>query len=334
MNRLRNQTIVITGASSGFGQGSALRFAKDGANLVLAARRKDLLEETAEKCRSKGVKAIAVETDVSDPEQVRQLAQAAVREFGRIHIWINDAGVSTIGRYDEIPWREHEQVIRTNLLGCMAGSYVALQHFRKFGQGTLINISSVAGVSSAPYQPSYTASKHGIRGLDMALRQELYANGEHNIRVCTIMPASIDTPFFEHAANHTGRPVKPIPPVYDPKKVVDAIYHVAVMPQDEVMVGTMGKVAKTLGKIAPKTVEHMMARNTHKTQMEQNEREADSEGNVFEPVASGRKMHGGWNNGGKTKKIASVVAAGVTLGAFGFLLSRARRSADAETDAA
>lgn len=320
---LRNQTIVITGASSGFGQGSALRFAKEGANLVLAARRKDLLDETAKKCRRKGAKAIAVETDVSDPEQVRQLAETAVNEFGRIHIWVNDAGVSTFGRFDEIPWREHDQVIRTNLLGCMAGSYVALRHFRKSGQGTLINISSLAGVSAAPYQSSYTASKHGIRGLDMALRQELYANGEHNIHVCTVMPASIDTPFFEHAANHTGRPVKPIPPVYDPEDVVDAIYRMATRPEDEVMVGAVGKMTKALGKVAPKAAEHMMARNTHKAQMEQSDREADSEGNVFQPLPDGREMYGGWNSG-KAGKIASAVLAGVTVGALGFLFSQRR----------
>src|SRR5436305_3670501 len=327
MNKLRNQTIVITGASSGFGQGSALRFAKAGANLVLAARRKDLLEEIAEKCRRKGAKAIAVETDVIDTQQVRELADKAVREFGRMHIWINNAGTSSFGRYDEIPWTEHVQVIRTNLLGCMAGSYVALQHFRKSGRGILINTSSVAGISAATYQSSYTASKHGIRGLDMALRQELYANGERGIHVCTIMPTSIDTPFFEHAANHTGRPVQPIPPVYQPEEVVDAIYRVAIAPEDEVMVGRMGKVMRLFGKVAPKKVEQMMARNTHQAQMEQREREADSEGNLFEPVSNGREMHGGLNNGGKMSKIA--LAAGVTLGAVGFLLRQRHRTPEA-----
>src|SRR3954462_7225765 len=303
MEMLRNKTIVITGASSGFGKGAAIRFAKDRANLVLAARRSKLLKETAEECRHLGAKAVVVETDVSEPEEVERLAEEAVHRFGQIHVWINNAGVSTFGRYDECPWDEHEQVIRTNLLGCMAGSYFALRQFRNYGEGTLINVSSVVGVSSAPYQTSYTASKHGIRGLDMAIRQELYANGENGIHVCTVMPASIDPPFFEHAANHRGKPVKPIPPIYEPEKVVDAIYRLAHTPEDEVMVGTIGPITRVLGKIAPKAAEHMMARNTHKAQMKQSATEPDSVGKVFRPMCNGREMHGGWKNG-RSKKAA------------------------------
>jgi len=203
MESLRDQVVVITGASSGFGKGAALRFAEEGAHLVLAARRKGLLKELAKSCEKLGVKTVVVETDVSNTEDIEEVAEKAVEEFGRIDVWVNNAGVSAFGRFDEIPLKEHEQVIETNLLGCLYGSYQALRNFRTQGEGVLINLASYLGKGSAPYQSSYVASKHGIRGLDMAIRQELQANNEsEKIHVCTLMPTSMDTPFFEHAARH------------------------------------------------------------------------------------------------------------------------------------
>src|SRR6201999_833480 len=98
---------------------------------------------------------------------------------------------------------------------------------------------------------SYSASKFGVRGLGMALREELEQNDEDRIHVCTVMPVSMDTPFFEHAATHSGRAVAPIPPVYDPQKVVDVIFELAQHPEDEVIVGAAGKLASVGERFAP-----------------------------------------------------------------------------------
>ena len=288
MESLRDQVVVITGASSGFGKGAALRFAEEGANLVLAARRKSLLKELAKGCEKLGVQTIVVETDGSNSDDMEDLAQKAVDEFGRIDVWVNNAGVSTFGRFDEIPLKEHEQVIETNLLGCLYGSYEALRRFRPQGEGVLINVASYLGKGSAPYQSSYVASKHGIRGLDMAVRQELQANNENErIHVCTVMPTSMDTPFFEHAANHLGHPVLPIPPVYDPQEVIEAIVELARNPQDEVVIGRRGKVASAAGKIMPATLERQMAKKVHGKLMRQSETEGPSTGSLFRRMRSG-----------------------------------------------
>src|SRR6185312_14695569 len=138
MKRKGNRVVVITGASSGFGRGAALRFAKAGDNVVIAARRESLLEDVAEQCRKAGVEALAVEADVSSAADVERLAEKALNEFGRIDVWVNNAGVGTVARFDEAPLEEHEQVIRTNLLGTIYGSYAALNQFRKQRQGVLI----------------------------------------------------------------------------------------------------------------------------------------------------------------------------------------------------
>jgi short-subunit dehydrogenase len=292
MRKRGNRVVVITGASSGFGRGAALRFAQAGDNVVVAARRKSLLKEVADQCRQAGVKALAVEADVSNAADVQDLASQAISKFGRIDIWVNNAGVGTVARFDEAPLEEHEQVIRTNLLGTIYGSYEALTQFRKQGQGLLINLASFAGKVAPPYMSSYAASKFGVRGLGMALREELAQNNEKNIRVSTVMPVSFDTPFFEHAANHTGKPVAAIPPVYDPKEVIDTIFQMSVSPEDEVIVGTMGKVSGLAQRLSPKLVEKQMAKQTHKAQMEQEESAADSSGSLFRPMKSGRQVYG------------------------------------------
>jgi short-subunit dehydrogenase len=293
MRKRGNRVVVITGASSGFGRGAALRFAQAGDNVVIAARRKSLLKEVAEQCRQAGVKSLAVEADVSKAADVEDLASQAIRKFGRIDVWVNNAGVGTVARFDEAPLEEHEQVIRTNLLGTIYGSYEALNQFRKQGQGVLINMASFAGKVAPPYLSSYAASKFGIRGLGMALREELAQNNEKNIRVSTVMPVSFDTPFFEHAANHTGKPVQAIPPVYDPREVIETIFEMSQSPEDEVIVGREGKFSGVAERIAPKLVEKQMAKKTHKAQMGQSESESESSGSLFRPMKSGTQVYGG-----------------------------------------
>lgn len=310
--RLRNHVVVITGASSGFGRGAAEKFAREGAHVVLAARRGDALDTVARECRRRGVQALAVETDVSNESQVELLAQAALREFGRFDVWVNNAGVATYGRFTDSPMEEHEQVIRTNLLGAMYGSRVALEQFRRQGKGVLINVSSFAGIASFPYGASYTASKHGLRGLDTALRQELLVHGHNKkIHVCTVMPTSMDTPFFQHAANHTGRPVQPMPPVYDPELVAKKIVELATRPKPEVVVGRRGKVGKAAAQISPRAMEKQMATRAQKAMMERNEWAPDSSGNLFAPVEYGTEVRGGWK---KSSALSSVAKAGLGLG--------------------
>ena len=333
MGEMRNRVVVITGASSGFGRGTALKFANEGAKVVLAARRKRLLKQVAEECRQIGAQSLVVETDVSNSSEVEELAQRAVDKFGKIDVWINNAGVGAVARFDETPLEEHEQVIQTNLMGTIYGSYVALQQFREQGRGVLINVGSFAGKVAAPYLSSYSASKFGVRGLGMALRQELEENDETGIDVCTVMPVSMDTPFFEHAANHTGKPVQPVPPVYDPQKVVNAIYNAAVDPVDAVIVGASGKLDSLGERFAPKLIEKQMGRTAHKAQMGQEESAPDHSGSVFKPMSSGTDVYGGWtkkdskptkkDSGGKLATILGL-AVPIGMGAVYLAFQRAR----------
>lgn len=264
----RGIVVVLTGASSGFGKGTALELARRGAFLVLAARSYEALRALAVECESAGGKAVAIPTDVSELSAVENLAGQAIEHFGHFDVWINNAGVAAIGRFDLVPLEDHEQVIRTDLLGTIAGSHVAMKHFRERGEGILINVSSVIGKIPAPLYASYTAAKFGVVGLCDALRQEIDEENIDAIRVCTVMPMAHDTEFFEHAGNYTGHQAVPIPPTYNPQVTIDALVKLVVEPEDEVITGWQGGVFNFMHRLLPNAIEKLMARNTRKAQLE------------------------------------------------------------------
>lgn len=283
--RYLGKVVVITGASSGFGKGTALELAERGVNVVLAARSESRLKSIAEECNALGGQALAISTDVSDRTAVENLAGQVISAFGQFDVWINNAGVASIGRFDEVPLEDHLQVIRTDLAGATAGSYYALKHFRNRGSGILINVASVIGKIPAPFYASYAAAKFGIVGLSDALRQELAELGEENIHVCTVMPMAHSTEFFQHAGNYTGHKAEPIPPTYDPQVTIDALVKLVIEPEDEVITGWQGEVFNFFHKLMPAAVEKMMASRTRKTQFDNAPTAPLTTGSVHEPSA-------------------------------------------------
>lgn len=281
------RTVVITGASSGFGRGVALQLAAQGFNLVLAARRDRVLEQLAEECGN----AIAVHCDVGNPHDVEKLAAAAIARFNRFDVWINNAGVAAVGPFERIPLDDHLRVLQTNLGGTIAGSYVALRHFRQLGDGILVNVASMLGRTPAPYVASYCATEYAIVGLCDALRQEMAAQDATGIRICAVLPMAADTPFYDHAANYTGHTLQPFP-ITDAEEVVQAIVGVVNAPQDEITVG-MSATAALIAERLSQTVTHgMTGALQHLLQMEQAPEAPVAEGNLHRPVAVGTGVHG------------------------------------------
>ena len=285
-SEMRGKVVVITGASSGFGRGTALALAEAGAYVVLAARSSDLLNEVAGQCVTAGGEALPVPTDVSQREDVERLAREALERFGHIDVWINDAGMTAIGRFDKVPLEDHEQVIRTDLMGTIYGSYAAMKHFRERGAGILINIASIIGKIPAPFYASYAAAKFGVVGLCDSLRQELGEENIESIRVCTVMPMAHDTGFFDHASNYTGRETAELPPVYDPKVTIDKLVQLTMEPEDEVITGPQGKVFNMFHKLMPGAVEKYMAYNTESTQIKNAPPAPHTRGSVHRPSSS------------------------------------------------
>jgi short-subunit dehydrogenase len=293
MGDLQGKVIVITGASSGFGKGTALALANEGAHLVLAARRDQLLDDLAMECKAAGGKASAIATDVSDREEVLNLAREALVEMGRIDIWINNAGVGAVGRFTQVPLDIHEQVVKTDLLGTIYGSYVAWEQFLKQGKGTLINVASELGKHTVPYMSSYTAAKHGVVGLSQVLQQEATDAKLDHVRVCIVMPTAHDTPFFDHEANFTGHEVRAPEPLHDPQEVVDALVALCRNPRDEKIVGGDGVVKIAMKRLLPGAAESMATKQMHKTQLEDAPPAPTTRGAVEAPTPIGEDVSAG-----------------------------------------
>lgn len=308
------KTVVITGASSGAGRAMALEFAREGAYLVLAARRQSALEEVAALCSEAGGKATVVTCDVTDAAAVKALAEKAFITYGRIDVWINNAGVLAAGTFEETPIEVHDQVVRINLLGYMHGAHAVLPYFKKQGHGVLINNISVGGWLPTPYAVGYTASKFGLRGFSEALRGELHRYP--HIHVCDAYPAFLDTPGIQHAANFTGRYIKPAPPVYDPVKLAKAIVRLAKDPKDRIDYSAVTTLLKTAYAVAPR-----LSRNATAAVVEGYLKNAnmipDTAGNLFEPTEFGTGIHGGWNSPAdarKRKRSGLLLLAGLAVG--------------------
>ena len=254
---LREQVIVITGASSGIGLATARAAARRGARVVLAARNGAALDDIVRDIQERGGEARAVVTDVSRREDVEALAAETVRAYGGFDTWVNNAGLSIFGRLEEVSDEDHRRLFDVNFWGIVYGSTVALQHLKRTG-GALINLGSVASDLALPIQGMYSASKHAIKGFTDALRMELQEEGAP-VSVTLIKPASIDTPFPEHARNYMAQAPKLPPPVYDPADVADAILYAAEHGPRDLYVGGGGKLMSALRKRVPAATDWMGA---------------------------------------------------------------------------
>lgn len=291
--RIAGHTFVVTGASSGLGRGAALKLAAYGANLVLAARRTGVLDEVAREAQATGGQALVVTTDVSDPVQVGRLATVAVAQFGRIDAWINDAAVAAIGRFDEVPVEDHARVVDVNLKGYIYGSHAALRQFRRQGYGTLVNVASVEGHVPLAYHASYAATKAAIIALDAALNQELRLSGARAIKIVTIEPWAVDTPFYVHAANYTGHKTR-MSTMDGPWETVDAIVWAAIHPwRGEYPVGWKAEGGVLGAQLWPGLANRIGADVVQRAQFDRAPPAPPTTGSLFEPIPAGTGVEGG-----------------------------------------
>lgn len=190
MENIEGKVIVITGASSGFGKITAEYLSQRGASVVLGARSADKIEAIAKAITEKGGKAIAVTTDVTQKEQVKNLVDTAVKEFGKIDVLLNNAGIMPLSPLEMLRVEDWDQCIDVNIKGVLYGIAAALPHMKKQKSGQIISVSSVAGHTISPGGAVYSASKYSVRVISEALRQEVKP---YNIRTSVISPGAVDT---------------------------------------------------------------------------------------------------------------------------------------------
>jgi len=288
---LREQTIVLTGASSGIGLATARLAAEHGAHVVLVARDASELEEIAGRIRARGGRATPIAGDVSDPEAMQRVAEQVIREHGSFDTWINDAGLSVYGRASETPLEDERRLFDVNYWGVVHGCRAALPHLRQRG-GTLINVGSIVSDRAVPLQGAYSASKHAVKGYTDALRMELEHDGAP-VNVTLVKPGAIDTPFFEHAASHMDAEPAPPPPVYAPEVVARAIVRCAEHPVREITVGGGARALSLLGMVAPRLTDVLMERTMFRLQQKEGTRAGDGGRDALRRPAGGGHASGG-----------------------------------------
>ena len=292
--KISGKTYVIVGASSGVGRGVAEQLGKYKANVVLAARRTDLLEEIADTIRKHGGNAIVVTMDISKPEDLQRVSDAAIKEYSKIDVWINMAGIAAMGRFWDVPVEDQARVIDVNLKGFLYGSRVAVQQFIKQKEGVLINMGSVESEIPLAYQISYAASKAGVRSLSLALNQELRLNGYKNIKVVTIEPWAIDTPLWKHVANYSGTEPK-MPLMDEPDVIVNAVLRKSLRPKKIVPVGWKAQGSSFIANVFPRFTEWFSGNVSHKYQFEMGPEAPNTQGAIYTPVYEGRGIDDGAN---------------------------------------
>jgi short-subunit dehydrogenase len=295
LKRIEEQTIVITGASSGIGLVTARMAASRGARVMLAARNEAALARAVDDIVARGGRAAYAVTDVSDERAVERLADAAVREFGGFDTWVNDASVAIYGTTLQVSTEDMRRLFDVNFWGLVHGSRVAVEHLKeRFADraatggyaGAIVNVGSTLSDRVVPLLGVYAASKHAVKAFTDALRMDL--EEEHApISVSLVKPACIDTPFYDNSRNYLAHAPQPTPPVYAPEVAAEAILGCAERPLRDVFAGGGAKAMSAFGYYAPGLADSAL-RVMYETQ--QSDRPAgDAEGNLYRPLDGGAR---------------------------------------------
>jgi short-subunit dehydrogenase len=246
--------VVVMGASSGNGKAISLALASKGARLVLAARRVRLLEAVAREVKDRGGEALVVPCDVTVPEQVNEVAQAAAGRWGRIDAWVNCAGVIVWSLFEDTTIEEFRRTLDVNLMGSVYGVQAALPVMRRQGSGVIVNIASLASLVAFPTQTAYAASKAGLLIFGEALRRELRGSG---VRVCQVLPTGVNTAGFLHTRTRGFRFSKHITwLLQDPEMVARAVVRCLERRWvRNIPLGLQGKATLAVGALAPRLLD-------------------------------------------------------------------------------
>lgn len=248
--RLAGKVAVVTGASAGIGRATALALARDGARVVLTARRRERLEAVAREVRAGGGEALVVPGDVARRPDVAAAIGSAIEQWGRLDVLVNNAGLGHYAPVEETAPETFQYLWEVNVMGMVYGIQEALPFMRRQGRGHIFNVSSVAGKRGMECNSAYNATKFAQMGITEAVRLELRGTGIHVTAVC---PVVTDTEFFEVAQRRSGgRRPRFAGPVQTAEHVARCILRCVHRPRPEVFPFPLARVYTVLGALSPR----------------------------------------------------------------------------------
>lgn len=285
---LSDQTLVITGASSGIGLATAREAVRRGAAAFLVSRNAPVLEQVASELNEEGGRAAFLAIDVAEDGAAERIAAAAIQEFGGFDTWVNDAAVTSYGSIEQLGIAEQRRIFDVNYFGMLQGCMAAVRHFReRRGPGAIVNLGSILSDRTIIKQPAYSAAKAAVRSMTEGVRMDVEREGLP-ISVTLIKPAGMHSPFPEHGRNHMELPPRTPQIIYDPRLVADAILFAAQHPRRQLYVGGYGFTLSLLARLFPRITDRFMELAMVRTQQTTGDPgDPAARDNLFEPKKDG-----------------------------------------------
>ncbi len=289
--RFAGKVVVVTGASSGVGRAIVRAFADEGANIGLIARSVEGLEGAASEVRDAGGRALVLPLDVADAEAIEAAAARVEAELGPIDIWVNNAMVSVFSPISEMTAEEFRRVTEVTYLGYVYGTLSALRRMSERDTGTIIQIGSALAYRSIPLQSAYCGAKAAIRGFTDSLRTELL-HEKSNIKVSMLQLPAVNTPQFDVVKTRlAGRP-QPVPPIYQPEMIAEAVLWAAEHHPREMVIAGSALKAVVGQKLVPGLIDRFLAKTGYASQQADEPVDPERVNNLYDPVPGDQGAHG------------------------------------------
>lgn len=327
------EVVVITGASAGIGRATVRRFARPGVKLALLARGREGLEATKREVEAAGGVALAIPTDVSDPDAVEAAAKQAERDLGPIDVWIGNAMTAVFAPVSQMKPEEYKRVTEVTYLGQVYGALAALKRMRPRNRGKLVFVGSALAYRGIPLQSSYCAAKHAIQGFVDSLRTELL-HERSRITLTMVQLSGFNTPQFGWVRNKLPEKPRPLGRCYQPELAAEGIHWAAHHKRRELIIGYPAVKAILGNKVAPQLGDWALAREGFGGQQTDQPAPPDAPDNLFAPVEGDFGAHGPFDGealpGSKqlfltTHRNQAAMAGGIAAGALAWFWWKKQR---------
>jgi short-subunit dehydrogenase len=289
--RFAGKVVVVTGASSGVGRAIVRAFADEGADVGLIARSIDGLEGAAHEVVAAGQRSLILPLDVADADAVEAAAARVEAELGPIDIWVNNAVTSVFSPISEMSADEFRRVTDVTYLGYVFGTLAALKRMRERDRGTIIQIGSALAYRSIPLQSAYCAAKAAVRGFTDSLRTELM-HDTSSVHVSMLILPAVNTPQFDVVRSRLPYQAQPVPPIYQPEMIAEAVLWAAEHHPREMVIGGSALKAIIGQKLVPGLVDRFLSRSGYESQQTNEPADPDRRDNLYVPVPGDHGAHG------------------------------------------